>query len=126
MLYALNNTSGIDMECAHEIIPAASFPAMRSARMPPLNTRARPDRRWFIGGSDARVIMGSDEAALLRLWHEKRGEAEPEDLSDNLIVQLGMVTEPLNRLLVEGIGRDGDFRPFAPPARGREKILALR
>src|SRR5438445_3196198 len=57
----------------------------------------RPGRRSFIGGSDARVIMGTDEAACLRLWREKRGEAEPEDLSDNLIVQLGLVTEPLNR-----------------------------
>jgi predicted phage-related endonuclease len=37
-------------------------------------------RRSFIGGSDARIIMGSDEAALVRLWREKRGEAEPEDL----------------------------------------------
>ena len=55
------------------------------------------DRRHFIGGSDAGVIMGDEEAALLRLWHEKRGEVEPEDLSDNLIVQLGLVTEPLNR-----------------------------
>src|SRR5436305_9415005 len=55
------------------------------------------DRRYFIGGSDARIIMGDDEAALLRLWREKRGEVEPEDLSDNLIVQLGSVTEPLNR-----------------------------
>jgi predicted phage-related endonuclease len=54
-------------------------------------------RRSFIGGSDARTIMGDDEAALLRLWREKRGEAEPEDLSGNLIVQLGVVTEPLNR-----------------------------
>ena len=54
-------------------------------------------RRAFIGGSDARVIMGQDEAALLRLWREKRGEAEPEDLSGNLPVQLGVVTEPLNR-----------------------------
>ena len=36
------------------------------------------DRRSFIGGSDARIIMGDDEAALLRLWREKRGEAEPE------------------------------------------------
>ena len=41
--------------------------------------------------------MGDDEAALLRLWREKRGEVEPEDLSGNLIVQLGLVTEPLNR-----------------------------
>jgi putative phage-type endonuclease len=54
-------------------------------------------RRAFIGGSDARIIMGSDEAALIRLWHEKRGEAEPEDLSGNLIVQLGVATEELNR-----------------------------
>ena len=46
-------------------------------------------RRSFIGGSDARIIMGDDEAALLRLWREKRGEVEPEDLSGNLIVQLG-------------------------------------
>ena len=55
------------------------------------------DRRRFIGGSDARIIMGEDEAALVRLWREKRGEAEPEDLSGNLIVQLGLVTEDLNR-----------------------------
>ena len=55
------------------------------------------NRRSFIGGSDARIIMGDDEAALLRLWREKRGEVEPEDLSDNLIVQLGTVTEDLNR-----------------------------
>src|SRR6476646_7266481 len=55
------------------------------------------DRRFFIGGSDARVIMGRDEAALLRLWREKRGETEPEDLSGNLIVQLGLAIEPLNR-----------------------------
>ena len=54
-------------------------------------------RRCFIGGSDARIIMGNDEAALLRLWREKRGEAEPEDLSGNLIVQLGVATEALNR-----------------------------
>ena len=56
-----------------------------------------PTRRSFIGGSDARSIMGSDEGALLRLWREKRGEVEPEDLSANLIVQLGLVTEALNR-----------------------------
>jgi len=54
-------------------------------------------RRSFIGGSDARVIMGNDEAALIRLWREKRGEVGPEDLSGNLIVQLGRVTEDLNR-----------------------------
>jgi predicted phage-related endonuclease len=55
------------------------------------------ERCSFIGGSDARIIMGDDEAALLRLWREKRREVEPEDLSRNLIVQLGNVTEELNR-----------------------------
>ncbi len=59
------------------------------------------DRRSFIGGSDARTIMGDDVAALIRLWKEKRGEIEPEDLSSNLIVQLGSVTEDLNRLWYE-------------------------
>jgi len=54
-------------------------------------------RRYFIGGSDARIIMGDDEDALIRLWREKRGEIEPEDLSENLIVQLGLATEDLNR-----------------------------
>jgi predicted phage-related endonuclease len=60
-------------------------------------TGSKTERRAFIGGSDARIIMGSDETALHRLWREKRGEAEPEDLSGNLIVQLGCVTEDLNR-----------------------------
>jgi len=57
----------------------------------------RMDRRCFIGGSDARIIMGADESALIRLWREKRGEVEPEDLAGNLLVQLGLATEELNR-----------------------------
>ena len=59
--------------------------------------RKPSDRRYFIGGSDARIIMGDDEKALLWLWREKRGEIAPQDLSGNLIVQLGVVTEDLNR-----------------------------
>jgi predicted phage-related endonuclease len=61
------------------------------------NSIKTTERRYFIGGSDARIIMGNDEAALLRLWREKRGELEPQDLTGNLIVQLGVVTEDLNR-----------------------------
>ena len=60
-------------------------------------SRISSERRYFIGGSDARTILGDDEAALLRLWREKRGEVEPEDLSGNLVVQLGIATEDLNR-----------------------------
>ncbi len=57
----------------------------------------RLPRRQFLGGSDARIIMSPDEAALIRPWKEKRGEVEPEDFSDNLVVQLGVATEALNR-----------------------------
>src|SRR3954454_3280597 len=54
-------------------------------------------RRTFIGGSDDRIIKDNNDAALILLWREKRGEVEPEDLAGNLIVQLGAVTEQLNR-----------------------------
>ena len=59
------------------------------------------ERRSFIGGSDARIIMGIDEARLVRLWREKRGEVEPEDLARDLLVQLGTITEALNRTWYE-------------------------
>jgi predicted phage-related endonuclease len=60
-------------------------------------TKPHESRRAFIGGSDAPIIMGDDKDALVRLWREKRGEVESEDLSGNLIVQLGRATEELNR-----------------------------
>ena len=59
------------------------------------------DRRSLIGGSDARIIMGDDAGKLIRLWREKRGEVGAEDLSQNLIVQLGCITEDLNRVWYE-------------------------
>ena len=84
-------------------------------------------RRSFIGGSDARIIMGNDEAALIRLWREKRGEAEPEDLSGNLIVQLGTATEELNRCWYErNTGRrvtDVQRRSSTPPFLGWRQPL---
>jgi predicted phage-related endonuclease len=63
----------------------------------PSKSRNGSSRRYFVGGSDARTIMADDEAALIRLWREKRGEVDPEDLSGNLAVQLGLATENLNR-----------------------------
>ena len=65
------------------------------------SNKASVDRHLFIGGSDARIIMSADEAALVRLWREKRGESESEDLSGNHIVQLGVATETLNRTWYE-------------------------
>jgi predicted phage-related endonuclease len=75
-----------------------ALPVRRHPVTPPHLLHFNPqDRRSFIGGSDARIIMGTDEAMLVRLWREKRGEIEAEDLTDNLIVQLGTITEALNR-----------------------------
>ena len=65
--------------------------------MPTTEPTKQQFRRHFIGGSDARVIMGKDEKALVRLWKEKRGEQAAPDLSAVLIVQLGQCTEDLNR-----------------------------
>ncbi len=79
------------------------------------------DRRSFIGGSDARIIMGDDESALIRLWQEKRGEVGPPDLSGELVVQLGTVTEDLNRRWFERntrqTVRDVQRRMFHPVHR---------
>ena len=91
--------------------------------MTSIKTTAKIDRerQSFVGGSDARIIMGDDEAALLRLWREKRGEIEPEDLSGNLIVQLGVVTEDLNRRWYEAksgqVLKDVQRRVFHPTLR---------
>jgi predicted phage-related endonuclease len=74
---------------------------LRSSEPTTANRSQEPNRRHFLGGSDARIIMSGDEAALIRLWQEKRGEADPADLSCDLIVQLGVVTEALNRSCYE-------------------------
>ena len=77
------------------------------------------ERRYFIGGSDARIIMGNDEAALIRLWREKRGEIEPEDLSGNLVVQLGLVDRGAEPTMVSGQYRAGSYGcAAADPASG--------
>lgn len=52
-------------------------------------------RRHFVGGSDATIIGKADPAAINKLWAFKRG-APPEDLSEELAVQLGIFTEPFN------------------------------
>ena len=51
------------------------------------------DRTTFIGGSDAvRLVNGDWE----NLYLEKIGEKQPDNLSDNLQVQIGIATEQLN------------------------------
>jgi predicted phage-related endonuclease len=55
------------------------------------------DRKGYIGGSDANIILSGDAQRIARLVAEKRGEVEPEDLSRSLPVQLGVWTEQFNR-----------------------------
>lgn len=61
-----------------------------------LSAEAKAARLHSIGGSDANIIMSGDADRLIQLWREKRGEAEPEDLSGVLAVVMGSFTEPLN------------------------------
>src|SRR5258708_39941919 len=77
------------------------------------------DRRSFIGGSDARVIMGGDEALLIRLWREGGGGGGPEGLSDKLIGQPGPGPEGPHRRLDETNTGQPAQRPHArrPPPR---------
>jgi predicted phage-related endonuclease len=82
---------------SHDIEPTQQVCTLEENMESTAWTKTNEERRNFIGGSDARIIMGDDEPNLVRLWQEKRGEIEPEDLSGNLIVQLGTVTEDLNR-----------------------------
>ncbi len=90
----------------------ATWPALDHLR---LAGEVAGGRRSFIGGSDANVILSGDRERLLRLWREKRGEAEPEDLSGSLAVMLGCWTEAFNRqwfeqLSGERVRRAGEGR----------------
>ena len=86
--------------------------------------RSHKDRRSFIGGSDARIIMGSDESALIRLWREKRGEVEPEDLSSNLIDMAERLSTGRDAVVVQtgaggsGVTSEAPPTPSALPAAG--------
>ncbi len=50
-------------------------------------------RKGFIGGSDAVKIMNGD---WIELWEIKTGRIESPDLSKNLAVQMGILTEDFN------------------------------
>jgi hypothetical protein len=50
-------------------------------------------RAFRTTASQAPIIMSGDTDKILRLWQERIGEAEPEDLSDSWPVQLGSYLE---------------------------------
>lgn len=61
-----------------------------------LSADAIAARHSCIGGSDANTLFSGKDDRILLLWRQKRGEQPGEDLSDNLAVQMGSFTEPLN------------------------------
>ncbi|WLB84942.1 YqaJ viral recombinase family protein [Bradyrhizobium elkanii] len=69
---------------------------LRRTRHLGMSDEARAARMTSLGGSDARIIMSGDQMEIERLWREKRGEQEQEDMSEILLVQMGNTTEQLN------------------------------
>lgn len=61
-----------------------------------LTEEQRHARRGRIGASDARRIMAGE---WLEVWQEKTGRRAEPDLSDNMLVQIGIATEPLHARL---------------------------
>ncbi len=53
-------------------------------------------RAGKIGGSDIGIIVGGDRVKINKLWEQKLGLREPDNLDDNFQVQMGIQTEPLN------------------------------
>lgn len=93
------------------------------------NLAVQAVRCALIGGSDARIIKGDDETALLRLRREKRGKAEPKDLSANLIVQLGFArisTPSTMPKLPDQTGRPNDAFPENPRSLIAHEVCELR
>lgn len=109
--------SGISLDCTQQARHVTASPKGNSALSWPtlpqleLPGSERAKRAQGIGGSDANVILSGDPQRVLRLWREKRGDAEPEDLSASLAVMLGCWTEPFNRQWYERICGDRVTRP---------------
>ena len=80
-------------------------------------------RRSFIGGSDARIIMGSDEAALVKLWREKRGEAVTTAI-DRIAGMVNLITS-LRTPPANGSHRIGRFVAIAETANPQRMGAAL-
>lgn len=86
--------------------PTSQSPEWPSLKGLVLASPEQQERRWFVGGSDANVILSGDADRVMRLWRAKRGETEPEDLSRSLAVMLGCWTEAFNRQWFEQISGD--------------------
>jgi len=77
------------------------------------------DRTKSIGGSDANRIMRGDWHTL---WLEKTKRQEPEDLSWNLPVQIGLATEDLHRKFFDN---EADKKTISNAGVLRDKFIFM-
>ena len=75
-----NKKAGMRQSGASPIISEIQAPARRA-----LDQRAN-----FLGGSDINILASGDEAKITRLWEEKCGLTEPEDLVYGLARPYGL------------------------------------
>jgi hypothetical protein len=81
----------------------------------------QPDRRQFIGGSDARIIMGPDEVALIRLCQARPSRRVYRRISSS---NWGRQGQYANRSGLWHI-RTQDKHRYSPIPRGWVGFLAL-
>jgi hypothetical protein len=77
------------------------------------------ERKGFIGGSDMYSIVRGDWNTL---WHVKTGRQQPESLSDQFNVQLGIRTESFN---IEWLAKCTGWDVMAGTAIVRRKIAGV-
>jgi hypothetical protein len=70
----------------------------------------KPDRRLFIGGSDARINMSPDVAALIRPWKEKRTSRPSRRICQTISPSNGVAAEAPSGLGLERSGQSRRFR----------------
>jgi hypothetical protein len=102
---------GRDDQCTCRLAPILNWPELERLGLNPAELLARTTA---VGGSDANVILSGNAERIVRLWQEKRGEIEPEDLSGALNVMLGRWTEAFNRQWYQAqsglpVSRSGDI-----------------
>jgi predicted phage-related endonuclease len=85
------------------VIEKTDWPVLSDFQLSPEEMQ---ERRSYLGGSDANLLLSGDEQKVRDLWAEKRGERVAKDLSEYLPVQLGCWTEAFNRQWFERLSGD--------------------
>jgi hypothetical protein len=61
-----------------------------------LDTKSLSERQNTIGGSDITTLASGDPERILKLFHQKTGKIQPDDLTKVWAVIMGHITEEAN------------------------------